>query len=46
MADSILYNDDCVNAMKNIKSGSVDLILTDPPYNRNSNIRSYKDLDE
>ena len=28
-----LINDDCSNAMKNINSGSVDLILTDPPYN-------------
>jgi site-specific DNA-methyltransferase (adenine-specific) len=28
----LLYNDDCFNAMKQIEDGSVDLILTDPPY--------------
>lgn len=27
-----IYRDDCRNILKNIKSGSVDLILTDPPY--------------
>ncbi|MCM1502541.1 MAG: site-specific DNA-methyltransferase [Bacteroidales bacterium] len=29
----ILYNADCLDAMKLIPSNSVDLILTDPPYN-------------
>lgn len=33
MADSILYNDDCIKAMKHIPTNSIDLILTDPPYN-------------
>ncbi len=33
MSDSILYNDDCIKAMRNIQNHSVDLILTDPPYN-------------
>ena len=28
-----LYNDDCVQALKEIEDNSVDLILTDPPYN-------------
>lgn len=28
-----LFNEDCINQMKTIKSHSVDLILTDPPYN-------------
>lgn len=27
-----LYNDDCLNVLKTIKSASVDLIVTDPPY--------------
>jgi len=27
-----LYNGDCLDEMKNIPDGSVDLILTDPPY--------------
>ena len=29
----LLINDDCFNALKNIPDNSVDLILTDPPYN-------------
>jgi len=28
-----LINDDCLNVLKNISDNSVDLILTDPPYN-------------
>ena len=28
-----LYNDDCMNVLKEIDDNSVDLILTDPPYN-------------
>ncbi|AER19492.1 DNA methylase [Streptococcus phage phiD12] len=45
-----LINDDCSNAMKNINSGSVDLILTDPPYNlgvfmknRDTNLHKMRD---
>lgn len=29
----IIYNKDCIDAMKEIKSKSIDLVLTDPPYN-------------
>ena len=29
----LLLNDDCFSALKNIPDNSVDLILTDPPYN-------------
>ena len=28
-----VYNDDCIKAMQNIPNSSVDLIVTDPPYN-------------
>ena len=28
-----IYHEDCLNALNNIDNGSVDLILTDPPYN-------------
>lgn len=28
-----LYNDDCLSAMANLPIGSVDLLITDPPYN-------------
>lgn len=28
----ILYNDDCFNALKKIKTGSIDMIFADPPY--------------
>lgn len=27
-----IYNEDCVAGMKNMESGSVDLVVTDPPY--------------
>lgn len=33
MTETILYNQDCVEAMKKIKKNSIDLIITDPPYN-------------
>lgn len=33
-----LYNGDCLEEMKKIKKGSVDLILTDPPYGTIANI--------
>lgn len=33
MAEILLYNQDCMRAMKRIKKDSVDLIVTDPPYN-------------
>ena len=33
MADITLINSDCLTAMKSIDESSVDLILTDPPYN-------------
>lgn len=33
MAEIKLYNQDCMAAMRRIKRDSVDLIVTDPPYN-------------
>ena len=27
-----LYNDDCINVLKNIKDKTIDLICTDIPY--------------
>lgn len=33
MSEIILYNDDCIVAMKKIADKSIDLIVTDPPYN-------------
>lgn len=32
MAKIELYNEDCIKTMKKIPSGSIDLVLTDPPY--------------
>lgn len=50
MADSILYNEDCIVAMKRLKNDVVDLILTDPPYNlgnfmkgRDTNLKKMRD---
>ncbi|WP_279401701.1 hypothetical protein [Piscibacillus salipiscarius] len=28
-----LYNNDCLSVLKELKDESIDLILTDPPYN-------------
>jgi len=33
MAEIKLYNQDCIEAVKQIDDNSVDLIITDPPYN-------------
>lgn len=27
-----LYNEDCIEGLKRIPDGSVDVVLTDPPY--------------
>lgn len=50
MATSILHNIDCIEAMKKIEDHSVDLILTDPPYNlgnfmrnRDTNLKKMRD---
>lgn len=50
MADSILYNEDCIVAMKRLQNATVDLILTDPPYNlgnfmkgRDTNLKKMRD---
>lgn len=32
-----LYNEDCLEVMKDIESGSIDLVLTDPPYGATQN---------
>lgn len=36
MSNYKLYQGDCLEVMKNIEDGSVDLILTDPPYGTSS----------
>lgn len=49
MAETALYNQDCVTVMRQIGADSVDLILTDPPYNlgnfmqrRNANLQNMR----
>ena len=32
MSEITLYNDDCINVLKNIKDKTIDLICTDIPY--------------
>lgn len=47
-----LYNDDCMNVIKNIPDNSVDLIITDPPYKiintngGNSKLNNLKKMDK
>ena len=45
-----LYNDDCIVAMDNLRAKSIDLIVTDPPYNlgsfmktRDTNLKKMRD---
>lgn len=47
-----LYNDDCMNVFPSLSNGSIDMIITDPPYStpvisgygRNSSMKNYADL--
>lgn len=34
---NIIFNDDCIEGMKKLEDGSVDLIIADPPYNLSKN---------
>lgn len=50
MAEVRLYNRDCIGAMQQIAGGTVDLIVTDPPYNlgnfminRDTNLKKMRD---
>lgn len=50
MDDITLFNDDCIRAMEGIGSGTINLILTDPPYNlgnfminRDTNLKKMRD---
>ena len=50
MTEVKLYNQDCIVAMKEIGGSSVDLIVTDPPYNlgnfmknRDTNLQKMRD---
>ena len=38
-----IYNEDCLEGMKQIPDNSIDLVLTDPPYNINLKYNTYKD---
>ena len=42
---SILLHGDCLELMKDLDDGSVDLILTDPPYNINHNDLNWDNID-
>lgn len=50
MAEITLYNQDCISAMKALAPDSIDLIVTDPPYNlgnfmknRDTNLKKMRD---
>lgn len=50
MADSILFQEDCIRVMRRLAGASIDLILTDPPYNlgnfmkgRDTNLKKMRD---
>ena len=35
METNVIYNEDCLEGMKSLPENSVDIIITDPPYNAN-----------
>ena len=37
-----LYNDDCLNVLKDIEDNSIDLVVSDPPYKTTSRGKSGK----
>lgn len=42
MPDVMLLNDDCISAMQQFAESSVDLIVTDPPYNLGGFVKKKK----
>lgn len=44
--DIRLYNEDCIEGMKRIPDGSVDVVLTDPPYLYLKNQKLERQFDE
>ena len=50
MTNITLYNQDCIEAMSKLKAESIDLVITDPPYNlgnfmkkRDTNLKKMRD---
>lgn len=41
--ESIIHNADCIDVMRSMPSGFVDMVFADPPFNLNKKYRSYKD---
>lgn len=46
METNKIYQGDCLELMKQIEDNSIDLVVTDPPYNENYNYDGYKDFRE
>ena len=40
--ENCIYNADCLDLMQHIKSKSIDMVLTSPPYNMRTRIRNGK----
>ena len=38
-----IYNEDCLETMKRMKTGSIDFVFSDPPYNKKKDYGVYKD---
>ena len=41
-----LHNNDCLDGMQKLPEGSIDLVVTSPPYNLGIDYATYKDTDE
>ena len=44
MRTDVIYNGDCIQGLKRLPDNSVDLVVTDPPYNLTQN-KWEKDID-
>ena len=43
MKTNIIYSEDCLKGMKKLPDESIDLVITDPPWNIGKNYGVYKD---
>jgi site-specific DNA-methyltransferase (adenine-specific) len=43
MKTNVIYNQDCISGMLELPNGSVDIVVTSPPYNLNIQYGTYKD---
>lgn len=45
MSDNQIINSDCIEGMKSLEAGSINLIIADPPYNLNKDFGPWKETE-